>query len=357
MNSPKRSGLRLTAVMLAVLGTLGGCGSSPSTAPPPPPTLTSVTIAAASQTVPVGESELFVATAHYSDGSTADVTSQATWSSTPAGLVSVNSGIVSGQIEGTATVTASYGGIDATGQVTVTPVGPTNEPPGFTPLTEHYFNTRFNTDGAGIGPWSGGNGVVSIASDPTAPKSPTSVGEWTYPAGFQAGSSPGMMEFDNLNNSTQLYLSFWMKLSPGFQGQSSATNKVMFFWINNHPAVFLSNQGSGTTAPLLPTIRYQGDVDSRAYFNQNVGTQQAMTRGVWRKWEVLLLMNTPGQANGVIRFWVDGQKVGEYTDVGFRNSAIAFQYLFLQPIWGGTSGTVSTTQYLWIDHLYLSGHS
>jgi hypothetical protein len=235
--------------------------------------------------------------------------------------------------------------------------GPDNEPVGFTLLTEHFFNTVENTDGAGIGTWSLGNGDVSIVNDASAPKSPPNVGEWLYPAGFQAGSSPGMIEFDNLNNSSQLYLSFWMKLSPNFQGQGSETNKVLFIWINNHPAVFLSNQGSGTSAPLIPTVRYQGDVDSRAYFNQNVGTQQAMTRGQWRKWEMLLIANTPGQANGVIRFWIDGRKVGEYTNVGFRNGTEAFQYVFLQPIWGGTSGTVSSTQYLWIDHLRVSGHS
>ncbi len=355
MNSLLRQSSRPAWVVLLALASLGGCNSS-GTAPPPPPTLTGVTIAAASPSVPVGESELFVATAHYSDGSTADVTSQASWSSTPAGVVSVTSGIVSGVVAGSATITASFDGMDATGQVTVTPAGPTNEPAGFTPFTEHYFNTLMNTDGAGIGPWSGGNGVVSIVNDPTAPKSPPSVGQWTYPAGFQAGSSPGMIEFDDLNNSTQLYLSFWMKLSPNFEGQSSQTNKVLFFWIDNHPAVFLSNQGTGTTAPLVPTVRYQGAFDPRAYFNQNVGTQQAMTRGQWRKWELVLMANTPGQANGIIRWWIDGQKVGEYTDVSFRDTAIPFQYLFLQPIWGGTSGTVAAEQYLWVDHLYLSGH-
>ena len=236
------------------------------------------------------------------------------------------------------------------------PGGPDNEPAGFTLLTEHYFNTVMNTDGAGIGSWSG-NGRLTIVSDPTAPTSPPNVGMWTYPAGFQAGSSPGNIDFDNLGNSTQLYVRFWMKLSPNFQGQSSGTNNVLYVWINGHPAVFLSNHGTGTAEPLMPIVRYQGDVDTRAYFYQNVGTGQPMTRGQWRKWELLLIANTPGQANGVIRWWIDGQKVGEYTDVGFRNSAISFQYLYLQPIWGGTGGTVAATQYLWVDHLYVSGRN
>lgn len=234
--------------------------------------------------------------------------------------------------------------------------GPGNEPAGFTLLSEHYFNTVMNDDGAGVGPWSG-NGGLSIVNDASSPGSPPNVGEFEYPAGFQAGSAPGQIEFDELSNYSQLYLSFWMKLSPNFQGQSSGTNKVMFIWINNHPAVFLSNQGSGTSEPLLPTLRYQGDVDSRAYFEQNVGSRQPMTRGQWRRWEVLLILNTPGQSNGVIRFWIDGQKVGDYTNVGFRNGNQTWQYVYLQPIWGGTSGSVASTQYLRIDQIRVSGHS
>jgi len=232
-----------------------------------------------------------------------------------------------------------------------------NEPPGFTPLTEHPFNTITNSDSGALGQWSSNGGMFAIVNDRTAPRSAPNVGQFTYPAGFHAGSAPGSIESDNLSNVTQLYLSFWMKLSSNFQGEGSNTNKVLFVWLSGHPAVFLSNEGSGTGAPLMPTVRYQGSVDSREYFYQNVGTSQAMTRGQWRRWEVVLLANTPGQANGVIRWWIDGRKVGEYTDVRFRSAADPWQWVFLQPIWGGVSGTVASTQYLWIDHLYVSGHS
>ena len=233
--------------------------------------------------------------------------------------------------------------------------GPDHEPAGFTKLTEHFFNTVKNTDSAGTGEWSGSGGF-SITQDPTAPRSPPNVAQFTYPAGFQAGSAPGHIEFDVPAGLAQLYISFYMKLSPNFEGQSSETNKVLFAWILNHPAVFLSNQGAGRSEPLVPTVRYQGAFDSRAYFRQNVGTEQAMTRGKWRKWELLLVANAPGQSNGIIRFWIDGQKVGDYADVKFRDTAETWQYVYLQPIWGGVGGAVTSTQYLWVDHLYVSGH-
>jgi hypothetical protein len=191
----------------------------------------------------------------------------------------VSGGIVSGLAVGDAEITATVGGLVDSSRVSVTP---SNEPAGFTRLTEHYFSTISNTDGPGTGAWSNSNDF-SIAQDPAAPRSPPNVAQFTYPAGFQAGFAPGHIEFDLPANLTQLYLAFWMKLSPGFEGQSSETNKVLFARIRDHPAVFLSNQGSGTTDPLVPTVRYQESFDSRAYFGQNVGPQQLMTRGQWRK--------------------------------------------------------------------------
>jgi hypothetical protein len=280
------------------------------------------------------------------------VTGRATWTSSAPDVATVSNGVVSGLAVGETTITASVGGLTDTSLVTVTP---TNEPAGYTRFTEHFFNTVTNSDSAGTGRW-GSNGGLTIVSDPTAPRSPPNVGQFTYPAGFHAGSAPGSIEFDNLAGASELYLSFWMKLSSNFQGEGSETNKVLFVWVNSQPAVFLSNEGSGSS-PLVPTLRYQGNVDSREYFRQNVGSQQAMTRGVWRRWEVVLIANTGGQANGVMRWWIDGKKVGEYTDVRFRSGAQPFQYVSLQPIWGGVDGTVASTQYLWIDHLYVSGRS
>jgi hypothetical protein len=233
-----------------------------------------------------------------------------------------------------------------------------HEPAGFTLLTEHPFNTVYNTDGAGTGVWYGGSGGgsgLNIINDPTAPRSPPGVAQFTYPTGFAAGSAPDHIIFDVPPNLSQLYVSFWMKLSSQFQGEDSETNKVFYFWINSDPSVFLSNQGSGTTAPLMPIVRYQGSFDTRAHFNQNVGSGVPMTRGQWRHWELLLITNTPGQANGVFRWWIDGQKVGDYTDVRLRNSTNTWQYVYLQPIWGGVGSTVRSTQYLWIDHLRVSG--
>jgi hypothetical protein len=315
-----------------------------------PPPLQRLTAEPANVSLAIGDHQAFLVTGHYGGGLFGDVTAQVTWSSTASSVAAVTTGAVAALAVGTADLIASIGSVADTVPIVVTL---TNEPAGFTPLTDHPFNTVDNSDGIGFGRWSNTTDF-GIAQDPTAPRSPPNVAQFTYPAGFQAGSAPGHIEFDLPPNTSKLFISFYMKLSDNFEGQSSETNKVLFAWILDHPAVFLSNQGAGNV-PLYPTVRYQGAFDTRAYFRQNVGSPQPMTRGQWRRWELLLIANTPGQQDGVIRFWLDGQRVGEYTDVNFRDTAATWQYVFLQPIWGGVGGTVSATQYLWVDHLYVSG--
>jgi hypothetical protein len=64
----------------------------------------------------------FTATATYRDGSTADVTAIATWTSTPSSVASISStGLATAQAVGTATVTATSGGVTSNGAtITVT---------------------------------------------------------------------------------------------------------------------------------------------------------------------------------------------------------------------------------------------
>jgi Bacterial Ig-like domain (group 2) len=339
-----------TTQITASFGGMTGTAQVVVAATPPP--LTGMNVSPSRVSLAVGDHEALAATGHYAGGATGSLTGQASWTSSAPGIASLSAGVITGVSVGNATITATVGAFQDTVQVSVTP---TNEPAGFTELTEHYFNTVKNTDGAGSGLWHTSDPTpFTIVQDTAALRSPPNVAQFTYPAGFQAGSAPGHVDFDLPPGYSQVYLSLYMKLSSNFEGQSSETNKVLYLWINDDPAVFLSNQGSGTTTPLIPTVRYQGAFDSRAYFRQNIGMPLAMTRGQWRRWEVLLSANTPGQRDGVIRFWIDGQKVGEYTDVYFRDTTNAWQYLYLQPIWGGIGGSVTATQYLWVDHLYVS---
>lgn len=88
-------------------------------------TLQSLSVSQTSLSLPVGVSADVSVTGLYSDGSTQDLTSQATWSSSSTAIASVsNSGATRGRVAGvavgSATVSVSFGGRSATVAVTVT---------------------------------------------------------------------------------------------------------------------------------------------------------------------------------------------------------------------------------------------
>jgi hypothetical protein len=84
------------------------------------PTLVSITLSPLDPTIPVGTSQQFTATGVYSDGSTQDLTSTATWSSPPTVVIAViSSGLGAGLFQGTATIQVSVGSVNASTTITV----------------------------------------------------------------------------------------------------------------------------------------------------------------------------------------------------------------------------------------------
>lgn len=84
------------------------------------PTLESISVTPATLSVADGEIGALVATATYSDATTADVTAEATWTSSDPTKATVSAGFVTGVAAGGSTVTASYLGETDTCAVTVT---------------------------------------------------------------------------------------------------------------------------------------------------------------------------------------------------------------------------------------------
>ena len=103
-----------------------GCGGVSESVPPPPAaTLKSIAVTPATPSVAVGATEQFKATGTYSDSSTKDLTTSATWSSgnTAVGTVGAATGLATAVAPGTATITAASGSIS--GQTTLTVPAPT----------------------------------------------------------------------------------------------------------------------------------------------------------------------------------------------------------------------------------------
>jgi len=97
-----------------------------------PPPINSLAVNPPSPSVGLGTTLQLTATATYADGSSHDVTPQATWTSGSQQIASVDAfGVVSGLQGGTSVITAALGGVSGTSTVTVTvPPPPPDEGPG-----------------------------------------------------------------------------------------------------------------------------------------------------------------------------------------------------------------------------------
>jgi hypothetical protein len=84
--------------------------------------LVSIAVTPANATVPKGETQQFVATGTYSDGTTQDLTASAVWTSSASSIATASSvGAAAAQATGTATITATSGSISGTASLTVSP--------------------------------------------------------------------------------------------------------------------------------------------------------------------------------------------------------------------------------------------
>lgn len=100
---------------------LAGCGSSSSNQVTQPPVLRSIQVTPAAPSIAAGLTQQFKATGTYSDESTKDLTSSATWSSSATNTATVAStGMATSKAAGSATITASYSGISGSTTLNVT---------------------------------------------------------------------------------------------------------------------------------------------------------------------------------------------------------------------------------------------
>ncbi len=98
----------------------GASGNATLTVTPAGPTLSSIAVTPAMASIAVAATQQFTATGTYSDGSTNDISSTATWSSSSSSTATINSaGLATAVALGTSTITASSSGVSGTAALTV----------------------------------------------------------------------------------------------------------------------------------------------------------------------------------------------------------------------------------------------
>lgn len=314
----------------------------------------------ASTTLEVGESE--VLSALYANEKGEEHPEEVTWASMDPEIAEVNSdGEVTARTPGTAVIVASVdAGEDGSATVEVVDDGEgasgsgagSHEPDGFAGFTERSFDEAVE-DG-----WTAsGDFDMKIVSDGSAPRSPSSVGQIRYPTGFEGGRTPTFTTRSGLEGEDyrKLYISFWVKLSENWQGHETRVNKVGFIWMHDNPVV-VPNNNVKDSGPIGTEIRLQDTPAGSRHLTANLGAKE-IKRGKWHHWEIVLVANSGSSQDGEAHWWIDGEKVGEYTDVIYGDSgqSKAWQIVAWRPTWGGRGDVVEAEMHMWMDHMYVSG--
>ena len=170
MNVSTRLKSALVACVIAVLtATLACSGGSPPTAPSPPPAPTVVSVTVTGTPPAVGGRSQFTAEASFSDGRVQNVTSEAGWASSAPDIATVNAGLVTGLLSGSAAIVATY--LNVRGSKEIVVAAPPDS--GLTPFMRDYVEALF----LGTGPLTPTDGVIGC---------PRSFGRWL---GFPPGTS------------------------------------------------------------------------------------------------------------------------------------------------------------------------
>jgi uncharacterized protein YjdB len=129
------SPFRRTALALA-LGAGLALSACDSTTEVEPPTLTGITVSPPTATLAIGATQALTVTGQFSDGTNSALTTGVTFATSQASVASVSTaGVVTAVSGGSATITATSGGRNATSTITVTPAAPTLSSIALTPAT------------------------------------------------------------------------------------------------------------------------------------------------------------------------------------------------------------------------------
>jgi hypothetical protein len=220
-----------------------------------------------------------------------------------------------------------------------------NEPAGLVTLTDQPWNA---ITGAGWNRRAGG--TDEIVADATAPLSATNVLRYTYPVGLVDGVAPATQYYPL--NTKEVFIGMWWKPSNPWQGDASSVNKIQFLQVL-HSSIYMTMYGHNGGSYELRTNAQWPEMGS-AWMTPNVSSG-IVTLGQWHRLEwYLKYESTYGAGDGIVRWWMDGVLVGNYTNVRYPNDGGFVEYQ-ISPTWGGNTGDVKTqTDYYSFDHSHLS---
>jgi hypothetical protein len=277
--------------------------------------LSQISVAPSGAGLPVGATEQFVATGTYTNGSQKNISSSVTWSSSPAGLVTIDSkgkatAIATGQVTITATSASISGSAPLTVNsatlvsVTVNPIGPaveTTKAQQFTATANYSDNSHFDVTTDSKTLWT------------STPPSVASISNGGLATGLVAGQTTISASYNNsFSSSTALNVvappASTMALNGDYAFSLTAVD-------SGGPAYY-----AGSFHASAPDASGNGTVDSGTEdANTSAGVQQAVALA------------------GSYIIYPDGRGTITFSSNSIHSSGIALRFILAS---GGTSGQV-----------------
>jgi hypothetical protein len=254
-----------------------------------------------------------------------------------------------------------------------------NEPAGLVQLGEHTFPAGYFGDDAHFGAaasytapgarWhmrdlSKALHIETGIAD--APMSPPGTMGMAYPTGMLSSGEPASFGF-YIPEQRELYVSyhFMMPSNPASGKWELEPAGVKILGYISYGDDNQQNQGfplfkpGGLQAgPLSARSDYAGKPDACADYVDEPNRYK-ITLDEWHQFEFYGKLNDMGQANGVLRIWLDGELYSECDQMSYISSSWphGFWQIHFQPVWGGWHEGLRKTQddYAYLDHIYVSG--
>jgi hypothetical protein len=338
----------------AVFGALSNVVNATTQASTAP--VATVTVSPASASIGTAGTQQLTTTLRDANGNVLTGRTVSWASSNPVVATVSGSGLVTGLVVGSVTITATSEGQSGSSSITVTalpppppppPPGWTHEPTGFTVVEDQGWESGLLGNWT-LYYWAADKPITveNIAGSLLGESKALQIGY--LPGHVGGGGTEARFEIPSAYQRNEIFVGYYVQVNPQWQGHSSGINKMIFLsdgGAGGFSAMWYEMFGSGSSPLDLYVVNQSGS--GPGGFHENVN-QVEFTRGVWHKVEIYQKQGSPG----IVRVWVDDVLAIDRADVYTR--AAPLDAVAISGIWGGVGDSKLQFDYMRFDHIRIS---
>jgi hypothetical protein len=171
-----------------------------------------------------------------------------------------------------------------------------------------------------------------------------------YAAGHVGGGGTELRyDIASQNRRNEIYVGYYVQVSPQWEGHSSAINKMIYLHDggSSFSAMWYEIFGSGSGPLGLYVVNQSGSGPAGIRENFNPVT---FTRSQWHRVEIY--QKQGASQNGIVRVWVDGVLAIDRSDVGIRSTPV--DNITISGIWGGVGDSKPHADFMRFDRIRIS---